>query len=102
MLTLAIHAGLRVSELIAVNCADVVLGTGAHVRCEGKGRKQRAVPLTTRRPSGPRRLARRARRPPDDPLFPTRTGRRLSRDAVERRVATHAATAAQRCPSLDG
>ena len=41
-----LQAGLRVSELIGLNCADVVLGTGAHVRCHGKGRKQRAVPLT--------------------------------------------------------
>ena len=47
MLTLAIQAGLRVSELIGVNCADIALGTGAHVRCEGKGRKHRSVPLTT-------------------------------------------------------
>src|SRR5205814_7110530 len=37
-----------------------------------------------------------------DPLFPTRTGRRLSRDAVALRVSTHAATAARRCPSLLG
>ena len=102
LLTLAIHAGLRVSELIALNCADIELGTGAHVRVEGKGRKQRAVPLTT---DAQAVLAvwldERAGRP-DDPLFPTRTGRRLTRDAVERRVATHAATAAQRCPSLAG
>ena len=100
MLTLAIHAGLRVSELIAVNCADIELGTGAHVRVEGKGRKQRAVPLTK---DAQAVLAvwldERAGRS-DDPLFPTCTGRRLTRDAVERRVATHAATAAQRCPSL--
>ena len=46
MLTLALHAGLRVSELITINCGDIMLGTGAHVRVEGKGRKQRAVPLT--------------------------------------------------------
>ena len=38
----------------------------------------------------------------EDPLFPTRTGRRLSRDAVERRVTTHAATATQQCASLKG
>ena len=38
LLTLALQAGLRVSELIGLNCAGVVLGTGAHVRCEGKGR----------------------------------------------------------------
>ncbi|MDQ3092167.1 MAG: site-specific integrase [Actinomycetota bacterium] len=102
LLTLALQAGLRVSELIGLNCAGVVLGTGAHVRCEGKGRKQRSVPLTA-----PAQvvlsswLGERAGRQ-QDPLFSTRTGRRLSRDAIERRLATHAANAAKRCPSLNG
>ena len=50
MLLLAVQTGLRVSELIGLNCGDVTLGVGAHVRCEGKGRKQRAVPLTAARP----------------------------------------------------
>jgi site-specific recombinase XerD len=100
MFTLAVHAGLRVSELIGLDCGDVVLGTGAHVRCEGKGRKQRAVPLTAPAQAVLAAwLAERAGRP-HDPLFPTRTGRRLSRDAVEQRVSTHAATAATRSPSL--
>ena len=94
MLTLAVHAGLRVSELIGLNCGDVALGTGAHVRCHGKGRKQRAVPLTADAQAVLKAwLAERAGRP-TDPLFPTRTGRRLSRDAVEQRVSTHAKTAA--------
>jgi site-specific recombinase XerD len=102
MLTLTIQTGLRVSELIALNCGDIQLGTGAHVRCEGKGRKQRSVPLTS-----PAQtvltpwLAERAGRPAD-PLFVTRTGRRLSRDAIEQRVATHAAAATANCPSLNG
>jgi len=102
LLTLTIQAGLRVSELIALNCGDVVRDTGAHVRVEGKGRKERTVPLTT-----PAQtilsawLAERAGRP-TDPLFPTRTGRRLSRDAIEQRVATHGATATANCPSLTG
>ena len=101
MLILTLQAGLRVSELVAVNCGDVTLGTGGHVRVEGKGRKQRAVPLTTNAKAVLAVwLAERAGRP-DEPLFPTRTGRRLSRDAVERRVATHTATAAQRCTSLN-
>ena len=102
LLTLAIQTGLRVSELIGLNCNDITLGTGAHVRCEGKGRKQRAVPLT---PAAQNVLAtwltERAGRP-EAPLFSTRTGRRLSRDAVEQRVSTHAATARQRCASLAG
>ena len=46
LMLLAVQTGLRVSELIGLNCADVTLGAGANVRCEGKGRKQRAVPLT--------------------------------------------------------
>ena len=37
-----------------------------------------------------------------DPLFPTRTGRRLSADAVQRRVTLHVAVAKERCPSLAG
>ena len=46
LLLLTIQTGLRVSELIGLNCDDVNLATGAHLRCEGKGRKQRTVPLT--------------------------------------------------------
>lgn len=46
LLVLAVQTGLRVSEFTALNCGDIRLGTGAHLRCEGKGRKQRAVPLT--------------------------------------------------------
>jgi site-specific recombinase XerD len=81
MMALAVQTGLRVSELTSLNCADITLGDGAAVRCEGKGRKQRAVPLDRpvrqllrgwldERSGGPR-----------DPLFCTRSGRRLSRDA---------------------
>ena len=97
---LALQTGLRVSELIGLDCADVVPGAGGHVRCEGKGRRQRAVPLTSSTQRVLRAwMAERAGRP-RDPLFPTRTGRRLSPDAIERRVAIHAAAAAKRCPSL--
>ncbi|MDQ3609974.1 MAG: site-specific integrase [Actinomycetota bacterium] len=102
LLTLATQAGLRVSELIGLDCGSVVLGTGAHVRCEGKGRKQRAVPLTAPAQAVLATwLAERAGHPAD-PLFCTRTGRRLSRDAVEQRVSTHADTATTRCASLNG
>jgi site-specific recombinase XerD len=100
LLVVALQTGLRVSELIGLDCGDIVLGTGGHLRCEGKGRKQRGVPLSASVQDVLRVwMAERAGRA-GDPLFPTRTGRRLSRDAIERRVATHAAAAAQRCPSL--
>jgi len=100
MLALAIQTGLRVSELTSLNYADVSFGVGAAVRCEGKGRKQRIVPL-----GGPVQallrswMHERAGRP-TDPLFPTRTGRRLSRDAIAQRLNTHTKAAADSCPSL--
>jgi site-specific recombinase XerD len=102
LLTLALQAGLRVSELIALTGADIVFGTGAHVRCEGKGRKQRSVPLTAAAQGVLAGWLKERAGRPHDPLFPTRTGRQLSRDAIERRLATHTASAAQRCPSLNG
>jgi site-specific recombinase XerD len=83
MLTLTIQAGLRVSELVALNSGDIQLGTGAHVRCEGKGRKQRTVPLTTPAQAVLTAWLTERGGPPTDPLFATRTGRRLSRDAIE-------------------
>ena len=81
-----------VSELIVLNCGDVTLGTGANVACEGKGRKQRAVPLTSPVEAVLQTWLRERAGRSHDPLFPTRTGRRLSRDAVALRVSTHAAT----------
>ena len=100
LLLVGVQTGLRVSELIGLNCGDATLGSGANVRCEGKGRKFRAVPLTspTEVVLGVWTIERAGRW--DEPLFPTRTGRRLSPDAVERLVHKHAVTAASRCPSL--
>jgi site-specific recombinase XerD len=100
MLLLATQTGLRASELIGLACGDVHLGTGAHISCLGKGRKQRITPLTKQTVAVlDVWLAERAGHP-DQPLFPTRTGRPLSRDAIERRLAQHAATAATACPSI--
>jgi site-specific recombinase XerD len=100
LFVLGLQTGLRVSEIVGLDCTDVVLGTEAHVRCEGKGRKQRAVPLTRAAQQVLRAWLMERARTPGVALFPTRTGRRLSRDAVASRLATYAALAAQRCPSL--
>lgn len=98
---LSIQTGLRISELTALTCADIVLGVGAHVHCVGKGRKERRTPLvpaTVDVLDG--WLAERAGAP-TEPLFPTSTGRRLSRDAIEHRLAHCTAAARKRCPSLN-
>jgi site-specific recombinase XerD len=101
LLVLALQAGLRVSELINLNCADIVLGAGGHVGCEGKGRRQRAVPLTSSAQQVLKVWMAERDGQAGDPLFPTRTGRRLSPDAVQRRVVLHGTAAAERCPSLE-
>jgi len=100
MLLLAAQTGLRTSELTGLCRNDLQLGAGAHVSCLGKGRKQRITPLTKQTVAILRAwLAERAGQP-DDPLFPTRMGRTLSRDAIEHRLAKHAAAATTACPSL--
>ena len=100
LLLLAVQTGLRVSELTGLNCGDITLGPGANVRSLGKGRKHRAVPLTSPTRAVLRVWMAERGGAGDHPLFPTRTGRRLSTDAVERLVREHAATAAKRCPTI--
>lgn len=100
ILLLTVQTGLRVSELTGLDCGDINLGTGASVRCVGKGRKHRAIPLTGPTESVIRAWMAERVGGPDQPLFPTRTGRRLSSDAVERIVRKHAVTAAETCPTL--
>lgn len=100
MLALTIQTGLRISELIAIDCQDITLGTGAHVHTIGKGRKERRTPLTPTTKKVLKAWIAERTGAPGDPLFPTTTGRRLSRDAIERRLAIHLATAATSCPSL--
>jgi site-specific recombinase XerD len=102
LLLLTIQTGLRVSELTAVRRADVQLDRGAHVRCHGKGRKQRITPLTRQTVAVLRAWLAANPGQPADPLFPTGRGGPLSRDAIERLIAKHAATAAHTCPPLAG
>ena len=99
-LTMAVQTGLRVSELIGIRCQDVVLGAGAHVRCEGKGRKLRCTPLRQEAVTMLKAWLRERCGKPEDAMFPSIRGRALSRDAVERFVTKHTATAQERCPSL--
>jgi integrase/recombinase XerD len=101
LLLLAIQTGLRVSELTSLTRADVVLDHGAHVRCEGKGRKQRITPLTRQTVQVLRAWLAENPGEPTCPLFPASHSGRLSRDAVERLLAKHAAVAAHRCPTLN-
>lgn len=101
LLLVAVQTGLRVAELISLRREDVRLGNGAHVRCQGKGRKARHTPLR-------RDVARvldawfreQSTEAPEDPVFPSSRGGPLGRDAVERIIDRHVETARKTCPSL--
>lgn len=95
-----LQAGLRVAEATALTCNDIALGTGAHVRVHGKGRKERATPLTRHTASVLKAWLRERDGGGDDPVFPSLRGQRLSRDAVGDLVSKHARVAAARSPSL--
>jgi site-specific recombinase XerD len=100
LLLVAVQTGLRVSELIGLNCQDVVLGTGAHVRCLGKGRKQRCTPLRPETTTTLHAWLRERHGQPEQPVFPSIRGGRLSRDAIERLITKYTNVAKQTCPSL--
>lgn len=100
LIQVGIQTGLRISELTGLTVSDVSLGTGAHVACHGKGRKDRITPLTAQSVTVLRAWIPQIPAGPSTPVFPSRTGSRLSRDAVEHRLKLHSLAAADTCPSI--
>ena len=100
LLLLATQTGLRVSELVGLRRQDLVLGVGAHVRCEGKGRKERCTPLRKETADMLRAWLRESPVDPAGPLLPNARGGHLSRDGVQYLLAKHVEFARQTCASL--
>lgn len=100
VLLLAVQTGLRVSELTGLRVNDLVFGSGAHVRCHGKGRKERCTPLTKQVGGVLRAWIAENNFNSTAFIFANRHQNRLSRDAIERLVARHSETATSHCPSL--
>jgi integrase len=84
LLLLAVQAGLRLSELTSLTRQDLHLGSGAYVRCHGKGRKDRCTPLTQQTVAVLRVWLQELGGQLGDLLFPSRLRRRLSSDAIQR------------------
>lgn len=100
LISLAIHTGMRVSELINLCCSDVILGRGAYVHCTGKGRKDRSMPLGKTVSKIIENWLKEWDAKLSAPLFPTRQGIKLSRDTVAYILAKYVSLAKQRCSSL--
>lgn len=99
LLLVAVQTGLRLSELTGLRREDMHLGTAAHVRCVGKGRRERCTPLAKQAV-----VAMKAWLPElpksTDWLFPNAQGGRLSADAVQRLLAKYQRIACHTCPAL--
>jgi integrase/recombinase XerD len=100
LLLVAVQTGLRVSELVGLNNENVVLGNGAHVRCKGKGRKERRTPLRKEVTKALVAWMRAHPNQPEAPLFPNARGARLSRDGVRYLLLKHLESAQKQTPSL--
>ena len=99
-LLVAVQTGLRLSEMTGLRRPDVQLGTGAHVRCLGKGRKERCTPLTKQTVRVLKAWLREPARNGTDIVFPNTRGGRLSADGVQYLLAKHLVVARQKCLSL--
>jgi site-specific recombinase XerD len=100
LLLLAAQTGLRLSELLSLDRDAIHLGTGAHVRCVGKGRKERCTPLTTHARGALQAWFKEPARRGAAASFPSMHGGRLSADSVQSMLAKYVRVAAERCPSL--
>jgi site-specific recombinase XerD len=100
LLLFAIQTGLRLSELIGLRQGDICLERGAHVRCEGKGRKQRCTPLTRTTVNALKAWVREEGKGETKILFPSVRGGRLSHDSVQYLVSKYAKSAARSCATL--
>jgi integrase/recombinase XerD len=100
LLLLAAQTGLRLSELIGLDREAIHLGAGAHVRCVGKGRKERCTPLTRYTRIALQTWLNEPARRGAGALFPNLHGGRLSADSVQSLLAKHVRLASTKCPSL--
>lgn len=100
LLMLAIQTGLRLSELTALRRCDINLSSGSHVRCYGKGRKERCTPLTKQVVAIMKSWLKKRGGSENDVVFPNTRGTQLSPDGVQYLLAKHLVKARETCPTL--
>jgi len=94
------NTGARVSEITAVRVMDAQLDRSLSLRIQGKGRKERTVPLWKKTASSLKAWLNRLQSAPEGPLFPNRDGTRLSRFGVVKRLRAAVQVATKQCPAL--
>lgn len=101
LLAMLYNTGARVSEIIRVRVADIVLDGAPYVLLHGKGRKQRAVPLWKATAREIRDWLRSNNSLRDNAiLIPNRDGKSMTRSNVEQRLDIAVANAVSEHPDL--
>jgi site-specific recombinase XerD len=100
LLLTAVQTGMRLSELVSLDRVAITIGMGAHIRCFGKGRKERTTPITSMLNAALKGWLNEPQRRTGNALFPTVHGDRMSADAVQYLLAKYVRVASQNCPSL--
>ena len=99
-LMLALQTGARVSEITGLKRSDLHLGTGTYIHIMGKGRKERCTPLTQTTRHVLLQWVKEIPETPDQYLFPSSRGTRLSSDGVQCRLKKYVIETSKRCASL--
>ena len=100
LFSLLYNTGARVSEAVALRRSSVTLKLARRVEIEGKGRKQRIVPLWKSTASRLNEWMERIDAAPKTPLSPNRLGQPLSRSGVEPRLREAVRSSSSVCPTL--
>jgi len=100
LLLTTVQTGMRLSEMTGLKRKDVTIGTGAHVRVMGKGRKTRCIPLTEKTRAIVKHWLQEPVKADSDIVFPNARGGRLSADGVSYILTKQTETARKTCPSL--
>jgi integrase/recombinase XerD len=100
LFTVLYNTGARISEVTGLRIADVLLDRATALHLHGKGRKDRVIPLWKSTAAQLRAWLELINRSPGAPVFPNRSGNRLTRSGAEQRLQAAISKASQRCPSL--
>lgn len=100
MLATMYNTGARVSEIARLRVADILVNGGMSLHLQGKGRKDRRIPLWKTTAMRLREWLSKIAKEPESPVFPNRAGQPLTRAGIEYRLRMAVRGATKRFPKL--
>jgi len=94
------NTGARVSEAAALLRSSVELNKTSIIRIQGKGRKERTIPIWKNTELLIKQWLSRIEALPNTPLFPNHYGKAMTRSGIENRLESAVKMASLTCPSI--